>query len=156
MTLPHSRSTSFAILVASALLLVGCISTARTSMPKDESHYARELTHRLGLEVAFLRAEQALQQAYRDQPKAVVTKPPEPHTLLVEPIVTYKTGGAMGEIQHARYRLQVTVAASSVDLEFDLGPDVAGGGWAPKSELPYVYRSFDDVVRVVEEALARP
>jgi hypothetical protein len=147
---------TFATVAIAALLLAGCISTARTSMPKDESHYAQSLPHRLGHEVAFLRVEQALHRAYENQPKVVVSKAPEQHTFQVEPIVTYKTGGAMGEVQHARYRLQVTVEASKVDLEFDLGPDVSGGGWAPKSELPYIYRSFDDVVSVVEEALAKP
>lgn len=147
---------SFATAIIAALLVAGCISTARTSMPKDESHYARSVPHRLGREVALLRVEQALHQAYQDQPKVAVSKAPEQPTFVLDPIVTYKTGGAMGEIQHARYHLRVLVDASEVELEFDLGPDVAGGGWAPKSELPYIYRSFDDVVTAVQEALDRP
>ena len=147
---------SIATAIIATLLVAGCISTARTSMPKDESHYAQSLPHRLGREVALLRVEHALHQAYEDQPKVALSKAPEQHAFVLDPIVTYKIGGAMGEIQHARYHLQVVVDASEVDLEFDLGPDVAGGGWAPKSELPYIYRSFDEVVAVVQEALERP
>lgn len=141
------------ILFASALLL-GCSSTPRSSISPEESHYARTVPHQLERGVAFGRVERALGESYKNLSKVLRTKKPDAGTFVLEPTVTYKAGGPMGEMQHARYTLEVVVRDASVDLVFDLGPDVATGGWAPASEIPYIRASFDEVVGNVEKTLA--
>jgi hypothetical protein len=147
---------NFVAIASGAALVLSCINSGRTSMPRSESHYERTVPHHLAASLAFARVGQALSDAYEDQPKALVSKDPREGSFLLEPIVTYKKGGGMGEVQKARYQLRVVVDDSSVALAFDLGPDVAGGGWAPKSEVPYIQRSFDEVVTEVAEAVVTP
>lgn len=142
-------------LVLAACTLLGCISTARKSIPREESHYARSVPHQLERAVAFQRVERALTESYEDLPQVLRAKKPDGGTFLLEPIVTYRKGGPMGEVQHARYSLEIVVHDSNVGLVFELGPDVAGGGWAPAAEIPYIHRSFDQVVENVEKTLTQ-
>ncbi len=141
------------ILFASALLL-GCSSTPRSrhqpgriALRADRAASARARRR------VRTRPSAALGESYKNLSKVLRTKKPDAGTFVLEPTVTYKAGGPMGEMQHARYTLEVVVRDASVDLVFDLGPDVATGGWAPASEIPYIRASFDEVVGNVERDL---
>src|SRR5687768_7859193 len=87
--------------------LVGCLKTGRSSIPRSESHYEQSLQHALPLGAAVTRVEAALVKSYSDLPKVLRKKSLKEGTFLLEPKVSYRTGGPMGAVHHAPYTLAI-------------------------------------------------
>lgn len=145
-----------AALAVALLCLVGCVSTGRTTIPREESHYARTVQHELTPEVAFQRVEAGLTSSYPNLPQVLRSRQPDTGTFRLKPTVTYRTGGRMGSTIRAPYSLEVVVGRTMIEMRFDLGKDESTGEWAPATEIPYIRRAFEAVVVNVEEAVARP
>jgi hypothetical protein len=135
--------------------LVGCLKTGRSSIPRGESHYEQSVQHALPLDAAAKRVEVALTKSYSDLPKVLRKKSQKEGTFLLEPKVSYRTGGPMGAVHHAPYTLAIAVHEKTVDLVFDLQKDPSSGEWAPSEAIPYIRHDFDVVVSNVEDALAK-
>lgn len=141
------------LVVFATVFLGGCVSRTRTSIPRDESHHVWTVPNELSRDVAFRRVERALASVYEDLPQVLQSKHAESGTFVLEPLVTYKVGGPMGKLQHARYRLEIVARDRAIDFSFDLGPDVSSGAWAPESEIPYIRNDFRSVATQVAEAV---
>lgn len=147
---------SFALFGSVALLgLVGCLKTGRSSIPRSESHYEDSVQHELALDVAAQRVDAALARSFKDLSKVLRKKSLKEGTFLLEPRVSYRTGGPLGTIHHAPYTLAIAVREKSIDLVFDLQKDSASGEWAPSEAIPYIRHDFDNVVSSIEDAVAR-
>lgn len=144
------------LLLLSLLFLGGCATATRLSITPEESHYDRTIPHRLERNEAFQRVELALAEAYNDLPRVLKLRQPEPGRLLLKPIVSYKAGGSMGADQYAQYTLAIVVSERSVSMNFELGPEISTGTWAPESEIPAIKSSFESVCDKVEAALSDP
>jgi hypothetical protein len=148
------RSRFLFLLVLFAL--VGCLKTGRSSIPRSESHYEQSVQHVLAQNIAVARVEAALAKSYTDLPKVLRNKSRKEGTFLLEPKVSYRTGGPMGAVHHAPYTLAIAVHEKTIDLVFDLQKDSASGEWAPSEAIPYIRHDFDAVVSNVEDAVAKP
>lgn len=143
------------LLLIVLLGLVGCLKTGRSSIPRSESHYEQSVQHALPLDTAVKRIEVALAKSYTDLPKVLRKKSLEEGTFLLEPKVSYRTGGPMGAVHHAPYTLAIAVHERTIDLVFDLEKDPSSGEWAPSEAIPYIRHDFDTVVSNVEDAIAK-
>ena len=132
----------------------GCLKTGRSSIPRSESHYEQSVQHTLPLDVATRRVEVSLAKSYRDLPKVLRKKSPAEGTFLLEPKVSYRTGGPMGTVHHAPYTLAIAVREKTIELVFDLQKDPSTNEWAPSEAIPYIRHDFDTVVTNVEDAVA--
>jgi len=142
------------ILLAALSCLTSCTNTGRTSIPREESHYERVIEHQLGSKAAFERVGHGLSTSYPDLAKVLRDKAPDKGTYLLEPTVTYRTGGPMGTVHHAPYTLLIVTGDAKVELTFDLQQDKASGEWAPEAAIPYVRHDFDVVVMNIDDALS--
>lgn len=150
---PNVRSRFLFLIVLFGL--VGCLKTGRSSIPHSESHYEQSVQHTLTLDIAAKRVEAALEKSYADLPKVLRKKSLKEGTFLLEPKVSYRTGGPMGAVHHAPYTLAISVHEKTIDLVFDLKKDPSSGEWAPSEAIPYIRHDFDAVVSNVEDAIAK-
>lgn len=94
-----------------------------------------------------------LAEDFADLPKVLKLRQPESGTFILKPVITYRVGGPLGELQSARYSLKITVTQTTVTLDFDLGKDVANGTYAPETEMPRIRAEFHDLAAAVARSV---
>jgi hypothetical protein len=136
-----------------SLLLAGCKTATRLSIKPEEanSHFVIQNTHETP-KAAFNAVEFALAEIYNDLPRVLKLKQAQTGTFLLKPVISYQVGGAFGPVHHAGYTLKIVVG-DSISLNFELGPEVTQGTWAPESEIPKIKAEFRSIAARVAKAV---
>jgi hypothetical protein len=134
------------------LLLCGCASSNRTSIPAEESHYHFTIHHYAGQHKAFLEAEGRLRQINADP---ITSAQPETGVLLLKPKIAYRTGRFTKHVEYANYDLRIVVTDSAVEMTFDLRTaDIDGQNiYPPEKIMPWIRSRFQDVAIAVAQSV---
>jgi hypothetical protein len=138
--------------IVSMFLVSGCANANRTHLKPGEDRYEFTINHSIGQHPAFLKTEQALAELGLD---SKTLAQPETGYFMLRPIVTYRVGGPLGNVEQAQYALRIQVTDARIALTFDLGA-AHDSGWTvypPETEMSKIRAKFTAIAAQISDSV---